>query len=426
MKTKSSNSSKLADWLKKNTEGDMLMQWISYFMIFTVLLLFILAYPVEQKLDWRFYTTVLMLAVLLLTNILWFQSEHLWIDRFGPKVSLWIINIFTTLLVLGAFALTGRGEVIFLLFMQAAQFAITMGVWPAGMLYCVVTLGAALGILTAYGTPPNQLVQVGAQFMAGMIFVEIITLLQTRSETEKKRAEGLLKELQAANFELKAAQQKEKELAIAEERMRMARDIHDGLGHHLTVLSIQLQAADKLVERNPQAAAEAIRTSREEARAALEEVRNSVSVMRETSEESQPLDLMLRSLVQSFDEHTGLKSDFQCSGSPYDLSSFARQTIFRAVQESLTNIQKHGKGVSHIQVDLEYSPETIHLSVSDDGEKPGGELDGQAGFGLQGLKERVDQLGGEFCCGPGKSRGFLVDVTIPVHEVSGDPSLAGG
>jgi len=75
----------------------------------------------------------------------------------------------------------------------------------------------------------------------------------------------LLKDLQAANAALRAAHQKEKELAIAEERMRLARDIHDGLGHHLTVLSIQLQAAEKLVERNPQAAAEALRVSRSEA-----------------------------------------------------------------------------------------------------------------------------------------------------------------
>ena len=91
-----------------------------------------------------------------------------------------------------------------------------------------------------------------------MVFVLIFVQLEANASRQARRVEGLLKDLQAANAELKAAQQKEKELAIAEERMRMARDIHDGLGHHLTVLSIQLQAADKLVERNPVAAAEAI------------------------------------------------------------------------------------------------------------------------------------------------------------------------
>ncbi len=137
--------------------------------------------------------------------------------------------------------------------------------------------------------------------------------------------------------------------------MRLARDIHDGLGHHLTVLSIQLQAAEKLVERNPQAAAEAIRVSRGEAQAALEEVRRSVGVMRQSPAESQPLVEMISNLVHDFDEHTGLQSNFEQNGTPIELSTFAEQTLFRTVQESLTNIQKHARGVKHIRVKLEYS-----------------------------------------------------------------------
>ena len=412
--------SKLKYWLQKNTEGTMLMQWISYFMIFSVLLIFILASPTKGKLDWRFYTGVLLLSVLLLVNIFWFQSHEIWIIKANHRASHWFFNIITNGLVLAAFAITGHAEIIFLLFMQVSQFASTFGAWPGGFLYCFISLGVALGIIKSLGADANALIQTGAEFLAGMLFVLFVTVLQSRSEKEKRRAEGLLKELQVANLELKAAQQKEKELAIAEERMRMARDIHDGLGHHLTVLSIQLQAADKLVERNPQAAAEAIRTSRTEVGAALEEVRRSVGVMRQAPEDSQPLDLMLKRLVQEFDQHTGLKAEYESRGTPYDLASFARQTLFRAVQESLTNIQKHGKGVYQIQVSLEYSPETVHLVVSDDGEKPDVDKTDQAGFGLQGLKERVDQLGGIFCCGPGAQRGFQVDVTIPLKEVSSD------
>jgi signal transduction histidine kinase len=347
-------------------------------------------------------------------------------DRQGKSQGIALVfNIVTNLLVLGAFAITGHGEIVFLLFMQVAQFASTFGIWP-GVAYCFTSLGVALGIIKAYGAAENELIQVGAQFLAGMLFVLLFTLLQSRSEKEKRRAEGLLKELQAANIELKAAQQREKELAIAEERMRMARDIHDGLGHHLTVLSIQLQAADKLVERNPQAAAEAIQISRAEAQAALEEVRRSVGVMRQSPAESQPLELMLANLVGDFSEHTRLDSHFEQSGNPVDLSAFAEQTLFRAVQESLTNVQKHGQGVKHILVKLEYSPESVRLAVSDDGQKPDLATAGKAGFGLKGLQERVDQLGGEICCGPGKAGGFQVDVTIPLREVIHDQSSPGG
>jgi signal transduction histidine kinase len=425
MKTQPSTFSRLAAWFKKNTEGTFLTQWISYFMIFSVLVIFILGYPAEEKLDWRFYDTVLSLGLVLVINILFFQShEQPFFQRHEPFFH-WTFNIVTNLLVLGAFALTARAEVVFLLLLQAAQFAGMFGVWPGGAIYCVVSLGIALGILKAYGESTVGLTQVASQFSAGLIFILIFTHLSDRSYQQTRRAESLLMDLQAANIELKAAQQKEKELAIAEERMRLARDIHDGLGHHLTVLSVQLQAADKLVERNPQAAAEAIRLSRAEAQAALEEVRRSVGVMRQLPAESQPLEEMLKNLVHDFDQHTGLESQFERTGEPVELSTFAGQTLFRTVQESLTNAQKHGKGVKHILVKLEYTPEAVRLLVCDDGQPPDAASTGQAGYGLQGLRERIDQLGGEFCCGRGASGGFEVDVRIPLQEGTRDPGPAG-
>ena len=259
-----------------------------------------------------------------------------------------------------------------------------------------------------------------------MIFILVFVLLERRSALATLRAEGLLKDLQAADTALKAAHQKEKELAIAEERMRLARDIHDGLGHHLTVLSIQLQAAEKMAERNPQAAVEAIRISRSEAQAALEEVRHSVGVMLQSPAESQPLVEMITNLVHDFDEHTGIRSDFELGGTPIDLSPFAEQTLYRTVQESLTNIQKHARGVKHILVKLEYSAEAIHLVVSDDGQPSENAPSAQSGYGLKGLRERVDQLGGELCCGSGSAGGFQVDVSIPLQEVIRDQSSSGG
>jgi len=402
------------------------MQWISYFMIFSVLVIFILEYPTVEKLDWRFFGTVLCLGSLLVINILWFQYHQLLHFRRRKVYFAWVFNVLTNLLVLGAFALTGRSEIVFLLFMQVAQFASMFGVWPNGAIYSAISLGIALGILKGYGLSNGDLIQVAAEFMAGMIFILVFVLLESRSAQETLRAESLLKDLQAANAELKAAHQKEKELAIAEERMRLARDIHDGLGHHLTVLSIQLQAADKLIQRNPQAAAEAIQQSRIEVQAALEEVRHSVGVMRQSPAESQPLAELLSGLVHDFNEHTGLQSTFKQNGQPVELSSFAQQTLFRTVQESLTNVQKHAIEAKNILVTLEYTPEVIRLTVIDDGQKPDVVSSEQAGFGLKGLRERIDQLGGELCCEPGLSRGFQVDVSIPLQEVIRDQSPSGG
>jgi len=426
MQATSSKFPKLADWFKKNTEGTLLMQWISYFMVFSVLVIFILEYPTHEKLDWRFFGAVLILGVLLVINILWFQyHEHQLIHQHSLFYH-WAFNIVTTLLVLAAFAFTGASEIVFLLFMQAAQFASIFGVWPDGAIYSVIILGIALGILKAYGLSNGDLIQTAAEFMAGMIFILVFVLLERRSALETRRAEGLLKDLQVANTALKAAHEKEKDLAIAEERMRLARDIHDGLGHHLTVLSIQLQAAEKLVGRNPQAAAEALRVSRNEAQAALEEVRRSVGVMRQPPAETQPLVEMIASLVHDFDEHTGLQSNFENSGTPIELSPFAEQTLFRTVQESLTNIQKHARGVKHIRVKLAFSNAAIRLVISDDGQPTEGASSAQSGYGLKGLRERVEKLGGEFNCGPDSSNGFQVDVSIPLREVVHDQSSARG
>jgi signal transduction histidine kinase len=426
MQKPSSRFPRLADWFKKNTEGTLLMQWISYFMVFSVLVIFILEYPLQGRLDWRFYATVLSLGATLVINILWFQYHEQQLVRRHSRLYHWAFNLSTSLLVLAAFAFTGAAEIVFLMFMQVAQFASIFGVWPEGAIYSVISLGIALGIIKAYGQSNGELIQTAAQLMAGVIFILVFVLLERRSALATRRAEGLLKDLQAANTALKAAHQKEKELAIAEERMRLARDIHDGLGHHLTVLSIQLQAAEKLVERNPQAAMESLRVSRGEAQAALDEVRRSVGVMRQLPAENQPLMEMIASLVHDFNEHTGLQSDFDLSGTPIELSEFAGQTLFRTVQESLTNIQKHARAVKHIQVKLAYSAEAIRLVVSDDGQPSNGTPAAQSGYGLKGLRERVEQLGGEFCCGPLSSNGFQVDVSIPLQEVIRDQSPARG
>ena len=425
MSTNPPKISKVSAWFKRRTAGRRIMQWISYTMIFTILVVFILERPVSPS-DWRFFGTVLLLAALLVLNILWDQA-HDQVHASRHRVAYaWGFNIVTDALVLAAIALTGGFEIIFLIFMQIAQFATLVGVWPGGAIYSAINLAAVLGLVAWLGASPQTLVQAGAEIGVGMVFVMVFVLLEQRAFEQTDRAERLLRDLQAANLELKAAQQREKDLAIAEERMRLARDIHDGLGHHLTVLSIQLQAADKLVERNPQAAAEAIRQSRSEAQAALEEVRRSVSMMRQSPAEGQPLTDLLAGVVGNFSAHTGLEAHFEPMGTPVELAPFAQHTLFRAVQESLTNVQKHARGVKAILVRLEYTSGSVHLLVRDDGKEQPASAAGSSGYGLKGLRERIDQLGGQLCCGPGPGGGFEVDVNIPLEEIVHDQSSSGG
>jgi signal transduction histidine kinase len=424
MKTNSKISTKLKVWFKESLEGEKLLQWIIYIILFVVLIMFTTSHPPELP-RWRFYGTILSLALLLVLNILWQIWENNFPAEWKKPQRKWAFSLVSSALLLATIWMGELYNAIFLIFMLCSQGTISLGVWPAGLIYCLINMAGMLGVFRLLGGDNQSMVSLAVPLGIGILFVTFLSILLERYSRQTKRAEGLLLELQAANTRLEAANQKEKELAIAEERVRMARDIHDGLGHHLTVLSIQLQAADKLVNRNPQAAIEAIQQSRAEAQAALDEVRHSVGLMRQSPAETQPLPEVLSNLVKDFSQRTGLHATFEGAGSPVELSSFASQTLFRIVQEGLTNATKHGKGIQQVQVHLEYQPEAVWLVVRDDGQAAEAVPDRPPGYGLVGLRERVDQLGGRIQSGPGKTGGFEVDVNIPLQEVAHDPGSAG-
>jgi signal transduction histidine kinase len=406
---------KLSDWFKKHIEGMFLLQWIIYVILFIVLIVFTTSHPPEM-LKWRFYGTVIALALLLVLNILWQNWYQTSPVQWEKPLSKWIFLIVSGVLLLAAVWMGELFNAIFMLFMLCSQATLLVGVWPGGAVFCLVNMASWLAVIHFLGVDNASLISYAVSLGIGVLFMVFVTILLDRYSRQTRRAEGLLRELQAANARLEAARQQEKELAIAEERVRMARDIHDGLGHHLTVLSIQLQAADKLVTRNPQAAIEAIQQSRVEAQAALDEVRHSIGMMRQSPAEALPLPEVLSNLVKDFDQRTGLHAVFTQTGSPVELSSSARQTLFRIVQESLTNAYKHGRGVQQIHVQLEYLPDAVWLAVKDDGQAVEAAPDRLPGYGLVGLRERVGQLGGSIRSGPGKDGGFELEVKLPMKE----------
>jgi signal transduction histidine kinase len=424
MKTFSSIISKLVGWIKKRIEGQFLLQWLVYIILFIVLIIFIVDHPSDLP-SWRFYGTVLALALMLIINILWIRWEKKDPAKARKPLSLWSFLLTSGVLLFTAVWMGELSNSIFVLFMLCSQATILLGVWPAGLVFCLINMAAWVGVVYLLGADRSTLFTYSASLVIGVLFVSFLSYLLDRFSQQTKRAEALLRELQAANFRLEAASRQEKELAIAEERVRLARDIHDGLGHHLTVLSIQLQAADKLVSRDPQAAVEAIKQSRIEAQSALDEVRQSVSMMRESPAENQPLQEVLSDLVNDYAHRTGLQATFTQSGSPVELSPFTMQTLFRTVQESLTNVTKHAKNVETITVQFDYLYDKVRLVVRDDGQSADDVPDQPPGYGLVGLRERVEQLGGLIQSGPRKPCGFEIELNIPTHESSDDPGSAG-
>ena len=204
-----------------------------------------------------------------------------------------------------------------------------------------------------------------------------------------------------------------------EERTRLARDIHDGLGHHLTVLNIQLQAATKLIEQDKPQALKTIQTCREQAQSAMKEVRDSVAMMRGTPLDGQHFHEAIQELVTEFGQQTNLFIDFNTQGIIKRLSLPAEMTLYRAVQEGLTNIQKHANA-SRADVLLRYTPEFTELFIQDNGTTCANNPNTipSNGFGLAGLRERVEQLDGTFTAGCKEDRGYELKVVIPFTEVA--------
>ncbi len=213
---------------------------------------------------------------------------------------------------------------------------------------------------------------------------------------------------------------------VADERLRIARELHDVLAHHIAVINVQAGVAGHLLDRKPEQAREALDHVREAARSVLSEMQAVVSVLREPGtagdepapQEPAPSLATVGELLDGF-RSTGLTIDVVVSGAPVTLAGAVDLVAFRVIQESLTNVRKHA-GKADVVVRFDHRPGSLELTVTDTGTGPNSERAGQrvgttGGFGLLGMRERVGSVGGDFTAGPTGAGGFRVAVTLPVE-----------
>ncbi|MCX4697419.1 histidine kinase [Streptomyces sp. NBC_01373] len=204
----------------------------------------------------------------------------------------------------------------------------------------------------------------------------------------------------------RAARAAEAESAALAERARIAREIHDALAHSLSAQLVHLEAARLLIEggADREQILERVVAARGMARDGLAETRQSLSALRG---ELTPLEDFLSQLVGTADG-----AEATISGERRPLPAEASQAVRRVAQEALTNVRKHAPGAK-VQVRLEYGEHQVTLVVRDSGGSPG-ELGGSgAGYGLLGMRERAELLGGSLEAGPGEE-GFVVMLQVPV------------
>lgn len=207
------------------------------------------------------------------------------------------------------------------------------------------------------------------------------------------------------------------EKAVAEERRRIARELHDVVAHHVSVMGVLATGSRRMLGRDPAAADEALATIEETGRTALREMRRLLSVLRTATEPAgelapQPGLGGIEGLVEQIRE-AGLPASLHVSGEPGILDPGVSLTLYRIVQEALTNALKHA-GAATVEVRLSFTPADVTVEICDTGRGP--QLGTAAvGHGLLGMRERVMLYGGTLRTGPRPGGGYRVHARIPIE-----------
>ncbi|WP_438481609.1 sensor histidine kinase [Oleiharenicola lentus] len=243
-------------------------------------------------------------------------------------------------------------------------------------------------------------------YSAAFTFTIAFTLITKQALNSREREEKLRHELEDANALLRANASQAEDLATTRERNRVAREIHDGVGHYLTVVKTQLDAAAALLPAHPEKARDAVVKAAKLSGDALDDVRRSVGALR-TDAERPPLPEALRTLTHE----AGLPVTLKIEGVPRTLPPGIEHALFRSAQEGLTNIRKHS-AATESEVTLHFRDDgRVTLTVADNGR--GASTVVTNGFGLLGIRERIEVLGGRVASGNRSTGGFSLSVEVP-------------
>ncbi|WP_433943786.1 sensor histidine kinase [Paenibacillus sp. SN-8-1] len=242
-----------------------------------------------------------------------------------------------------------------------------------------------------------------------IIFAGIVSSLIQSYQRGRQNTMQLYTQLMQSHEQLKNYTLKAEELAVARERIRIAREIHDTVGHKLTALLVQMQAARKLSPVDSARSEQTYLECEDLVRSSLQEVRLSVRTIRDEPFKSTSLTDCLRELAEEFTKFAEVQTVFEVNGNPMPMPANLQLTAYRITQESLTNAQKHGQA-KHAKISLTYSVNGLSLCIHNDGEIPA-EL--KPGFGLINLQERVKECNGDVRFSVDSHEGFAVEVQLP-------------
>jgi len=361
----------------------------------------------------RFTPAALAAAVALgLVYILLALNYHRIVQRLGQRTGLVVFYAIAGLAVLGIQWLApGSLWLAMLPLTVQAVLELPRAAWP-GIALVAYILGFAAPIKLVGGGSWSDVLQASLQFAPALLFVVAFSGLLVRERDARAEGERLAAALGQANTRLREYAAQAEELATAKERNRLAREIHDTLGHYLTIINVQLEAAQAVMESDRDRAVAAVAKAQGLARDGLAEVRRSVAALRASPLESRPLPEVLSALADEC-RAGGLVVEYEVAGAPRRLPVPAEAALYRAAQEALTNVRKHARA-SRVDLRLDYAASAgVRLTVQDNGVGCQGAEDRAGRFGLVGMRERVRLLGGELRIQTAPGQGFRLEVDVP-------------
>ena len=294
-----------------------------------------------------------------------------------------------------------------------AAIALPLGQAAAWLLGCAAGSIATSWLAYAARAGLGQATLIGLANATGYAFFAVVGGLMRQAIRDRRLSEALNRKLEAANARLEAMSARERTLAVVEERNRMAREMHDSLGHRLTVAIVQLEGAQRLIPPDPERAGRMVGAMRDQMKEALGELRSSVAALRAPVEDDLPLGPALKRLGARFAEGTGMKVAVSLPDDLPELSPAQRLALYRAAQEGLTNAHKHA-GARQVSLRLARTLSTIAIETLDDGSGIDA-ADAAGSFGLMGLRERATQLSGTVRLEAGPGGGARLVFEIPLE-----------
>ncbi|MFI1359705.1 sensor histidine kinase [Streptomyces sp. NPDC020898] len=260
--------------------------------------------------------------------------------------------------------------------------------------------------------------------LALMVFLTVPFALAWVLGDSLRTRRAYFAQLEERAARLEREREAQAKVAVAAERARIARELHDVVAHNVSVMVVQADGAAYVLDSAPDQAKKALETISGTGRQALAEMRRLLGVLR-TGEHQESGEYVPQPDVEQLDElieqcrTAGLPVDFKVEGTPRPLPSGVELTAYRIVQEALTNTRKHGGPNTGASVRLVYFDDGLGLLVEDDGKGAPHELyeeggpDGQ-GHGLIGMRERVGMVGGTLDAGPRPGGGFRISALLPL------------